>query len=105
MVVLTRASLDATMPRMADFRARRALFVAGQRRFFAVIGPCLIAAVTCLALTAGGLRRGEPYPTAAALMLVAIAAALMPVDRDRPGPKIALYAALCVCVFAVFAVL
>jgi len=93
------------MLRMADFRARRGLFAAGQRRFFAVIGPCLIAAITCLALSVGGQGRDEPYPLGVALMLTAIAAALMPIDRDRPGPKLALYAALCVCVFAVFVVL
>lgn len=92
------------MPHMADFRARRALFAARQRRFLAVIGPCLIAAVTCIALGASG-RRAEPYPTGVALMLVAIAAALMPMDRDRPAPKLALYTALCVCVFVIFVVL
>lgn len=90
---------------MADFRARRALFANQQRRFLSVIGPCLIAAVTCIVLGAGIQRRAEPYPTGVALLLVVIAAALMPVDRDRPGPKLALYALLCICVFMIFVVL
>lgn len=90
---------------MADFRERRAIFAAGQRRFLAVVGPCVIAAAAILALGAALPLRGQPFPTGLALMLGGIAAALMPVARDRPGPKLALFAALCALVFLVLAVL
>lgn len=90
---------------MADFRERRAIFVARQRRFVAVVGPCLIAAAAIIALGAAMPLREQPFPTGVALLLGLIAAALMPVARDRPGPKLALFAAVCALVFIILALL
>lgn len=90
---------------MADFRERRAIFVARQRRFVAVVGPCAIAAVAIIALGAAMPARGYPFPVGVAALLGLLAVALMPVQRDRPGPKLALFVALCTLVVLILAAL
>ncbi len=72
-----------------------------QRRFIAVVGPCLIAALTILALGAGSRVRGLPFPLPPTLLLGLLAVALMPLDRDRPGPKLWLFGLLCFLVFII----
>lgn len=90
---------------MADFRERRAIFVAGQRRFVAVVGPCAIAATAIIALGAALPARGYPFPLGVAALLGLLAVALMPVQRDHPGPKLALFAALCTLVVLILGAL
>lgn len=90
---------------MATFQERRQLFAHQQRRFIAVIGSCLIAAATIVALGAGARLRHEPFPLGVALMLGVFAAALMPIDRDRPAAKLALFGLLCACVWIVLVLL
>jgi peptidoglycan/LPS O-acetylase OafA/YrhL len=91
--------------RPETFADRRRVFAARQRRFIAVIGPCLIAALTILALGAGERLRGLPFSLAPALLIGALAAGLMVVDRDRPGPKLWLFSLLCFLVFIILVVL
>lgn len=90
---------------METFADRRRAFAARQRRFIAVIGPCLIAALTILALGAGERVRGLPFSLMPALLIAALAAALMVVDRDRPGPKLWLFGFFCFLVFIILVVL
>ncbi len=87
------------------FADRRRVFAARQRRFIAVIGPCVIAAVTILAIGAGERLRGLPFSLMPALLIGALAAGLMLVDRDRPGPKLWLFGLLCFLVFLILVVL
>jgi hypothetical protein len=87
------------------FAARRRAFAARQQRFIAVIGPCLVAALTILALGAGERLRGLPFSLMAALLIGVLAAGLMVVDRDRPGPKLWLFGLLCFLVFIILVVL
>lgn len=87
------------------FADRRRIFAARQRRFIAVIGPCLIAAATILAIGAGERLRGLPFSLAPALLIGALAIGLMVVDRDRPGPKLWLLGLLCFLVFIILVVL
>jgi hypothetical protein len=84
---------------------RRRAFAARQRRFIAMIGPCLIAALTVLALGAGERLRGLPFSLGPALLIGALAAGLMVVDRDRPAPKLWLFGLLCFLVFIILIVL
>jgi len=93
------------MARMETFADRRRAFGERQRRFLAVIGPCLIAAFAILVLGAGSRVRGLPFPLPAAALLGALAVALMVVDQDRPGPKLWLYSLLCALVFIILVVL
>lgn len=90
---------------METFADRRRAFARQQRRFIAVVGPCLIAAFTILALGAGSRVRGLPFPLRPSLLLGALAAALMVVDRDRPGPKLWLFGLFCFLVFIILVVL
>jgi hypothetical protein len=91
--------------RPETFADRRRVFAARQRRFIAVIGPCLIAALTVLALGAGERLRGLPFALVPALLIAALAAGLMIVDRDRPGPKLWLFGLLCFLVFVILVAL
>lgn len=91
--------------RSETFADRRRAFADRQRRFIAAIGPCLIAALTILAVGAGERVRGLPFSLAPALLLGALAAGLMVVDRDRPGPKLWLFGFLCFLVFIILVVL
>lgn len=90
---------------METFADRRRAFARQQRRFIAVVGPCLIAAFTILALGAGSRVRGFPFPLQPSFLLGALAAGLMVVDRDRPGPKLWLFSLLCLLVFIILVVL
>jgi hypothetical protein len=90
---------------METFADRRRAFGQRQRRFIAVVGPCLIAALTILVLGAGSRVRGLPFPLQPSLLLGALAAALMVVDRERPGPKLWLFGFLCFLVFIILVVL
>lgn len=90
---------------METFADRRRAFAARQRRFIAAIGPCVIAALTILALGAGERVRGLPFSLMPALLLGLLAAGLMVVDRDRPAPKLWLFGLLCFLVFVILVVL
>ncbi len=90
---------------METFAARRRLLARQQRRFVAVIGPCLIAAMTVIAVGAGMRVRHNPFPTSVAFLLCGLALVLIPVDIDRPGPKLLLFATLCALVFAILVLL
>jgi len=46
-----------------------------------------------------------PFPLRPSLLLGALAAALMVVDRERPGPKLWLFSLLCFLVFIILVVL
>lgn len=92
-------------PSTETFADRRRAFGSRQRRFIAVVGPCLIAAFTILALGAGERARGLPFSLMPTLLLGLLAAALMIVDRDRPGPKLWLFGLLCALVFVILVVL
>ena len=87
------------------FADRRQAFAARQRRFIGVIGPCLIAALTILALGAGERVRGLPFSLMPALLIGVLAAGLMVIDRDQPGPKLWLFGLLCFLVFVILVVL
>lgn len=87
------------------FADRRRLLARQQRRYIAVIGPCLLAAFATLALGVGARVRQEVFPLGAALLLCGLAVCLAPFDLDRPAPKLALFAALCAIVVAVLALL
>ena len=80
--------------RPETFADRRRIFAARQRRFIAVIGPCLIAALTILALGAGERLRGLPFSLAPALLIalvsgvvvgVVVLARSAPEERRRTG--------------------
>jgi hypothetical protein len=90
---------------METFAQRRRLFMRQQRRFIALIGPCLIAAMTIIALGAGLRLRHEPFPVLVALLLGGFAVILTPIDIDRPRPRLLLFSALCVLVFAILVLL
>jgi hypothetical protein len=90
---------------METFADRRRAFVDRQRRFIAAVGPCLIAAFTIFGLGAGSRVRGVPFPLPPSLLLGLLAAALMLVDRDRPGPKLWLFGLLCFLVFLILVIL
>lgn len=90
---------------MESFADRRQQFALRQRRFIAVVGPCLIAALAVIALGAGSRVRGLPFPLSAAALLGALGVVLMIVDRDRPAPKLWLYSLLCFLVFVVLVIL
>lgn len=87
------------------FAERRHLFARRQRRFIALIGPCLIAAMTIIALGAGTRARHEPFPILVAFLVCGFALVLTPMDRDRPRPKLALFGTLCALVFAILVLL
>ena len=88
--------------RMAEtFADRRRLLARRQRRYLAVIGPCLIAAFASLALGVGARVRQIPFPLSAALLLCGLAVCLAPFDLDRPAPKLILFAALCAIVVTI----
>ncbi len=90
---------------METFADRRRVFAERQRRFISVVGPCLIAAFTILALGAGLRARGLPFPLPPALLIGALAVGLMAVDPQRPAPKIWLFSLLCFLVFIILVVL
>lgn len=90
---------------METFAERRRAFAERQRRFIGVVGPCLIAAFTILALGAGSRARGLPFPLSPAFLIGALAAGLMVVDPRRPAPKLWLFSLLCVLVFVILVVL
>ncbi|MDQ2786186.1 MAG: hypothetical protein M3Y58_14425 [Chloroflexota bacterium] len=90
---------------METFADRRRAFVERQRRFLGVIGPCLIAALTILALGAGSRLRGLPFPLSPALLIGAFAVGLMVVDPQRPAAKLWLFSLLCFLVFIILVVL
>jgi hypothetical protein len=90
---------------METFAARRRLLANQQRRFIAIIGPCLIAAMTIIAIGAGMRVRHNPFPTGVAFLLCGLALALIPVDIDRPRPKLLLFGSLCALVFAILVLL
>jgi hypothetical protein len=87
------------------FAERRRLFARQQRRFIALIGPCLIAATTIIALGAGTRARHEPFPALVAFLLGGLALILTPMDSDRPRPKLLLFGTLCALVFAILVLL
>jgi hypothetical protein len=90
---------------MESFAERRRLIAKQQRRFIAVIGPCLIAAMTIIALGAGMRARHTPFPPMVAALLCGLALALIPVDMDHPRPKLILFGALCALVFIILVLL
>ncbi len=90
---------------METFADRRRAFAERQRRFIAVVGPCLIAAFTILALGAGSRLRGLPFPLPPALLIGALAVGLMIVDPQRPAAKLWLFTLLCFLVFIILVVL
>lgn len=90
---------------METFADRRRAFAERQRRFIGIVGPCLIAAFTILALGAGSRVRGLPFPLAPALLLGAFAVGLMVVDPHRPAAKLWLFGLLCFLVFIILVVL
>ena len=89
---------------METFAERRRAFAKRQRRFIGVVGPCLIAAFTILALGAGSRVRGLPFPLSPALLIGAFAASLMIVDPQRPAAKLWLFSLLCFLVFIILVV-
>lgn len=99
---MTETRGDAPGETFAD---RRRVYLERQRRFIAVIGPCLIAACAIVALGAGARVRGLPFSLSPALLLGTLAAALMVVDRDRPVPKCALFGLLCALVVVILVIL
>jgi hypothetical protein len=90
---------------METFAERRRAFAERQRRFTGVVGPCLIAALTILALGVGSRLRGLPFPLSPALLIGALAAGLMIVDPHRPAAKLWLFSLLCALVFVILVVL
>ncbi len=90
---------------METFADRRRAFAERQRQFIAVVGPCLIAAFTILALGAGSRLRGLPFPLPPALLIGALAVGLMIVDPNRPAAKLWLFTLLCFLVFIILVVL
>ncbi|MDQ6833932.1 MAG: hypothetical protein M3008_11085 [Chloroflexota bacterium] len=90
---------------METFADRRRVFAERQRRFISVVGPCLIAALTILALGAGSRVRGLPFPLPPALLIGALAVGLMAVDPHRPATKLWLFSLLCFLVFIILDVL
>ena len=90
---------------METFADRRRAFAERQRRFIGVIGSCVIAAVTILALGAGSRLRGLPFPLPPSLLIGALAAGLMVVDPHRPAAKLWLFSLLCFLVFVILVIL
>ncbi|MCA1666438.1 MAG: hypothetical protein LC793_03375 [Thermomicrobia bacterium] len=90
---------------METFADRRRAFAERQRRFIGVVGPCLIAAFTILALGAGSRLRGLPFPLSPALLIGAFAVGLMIVDPQRPAAKLWLFSLLCLLVILILVVL
>jgi hypothetical protein len=90
---------------METFAERRRLIARQQRRFIGIIGPCVIAAMTIIAIGAGMRIRHEPFPISVAFLLAAFALILIPVDIDRPRTKLVLLGVLCLLVFAILVLL
>jgi hypothetical protein len=90
---------------METFAERRRLIARQQRRFIGVIGSCVIAAMTIIAIGAGARIRHEPFPISVAFLLGAFALVLIPVDIDRPRTKLVLLGVLCILVFAILVLL
>ncbi|MHB8646859.1 MAG: hypothetical protein ACYDAR_13800 [Thermomicrobiales bacterium] len=90
---------------METFADRRRAFAERQRRFIGLVGPCLIAAFTILALGAGSRVHGLPFPLSPALLIGALALGLMIVDPHRPTAKLWLFSLLCFLTLIILVVL